>query len=192
MFPEPGTVGCSLSHKIAWELFLESADEFAVIFEDDIKFDPQELSETIAAVMEKKHLWDIVGFELNHRGFPLTTAVLSNNKKLVVHLTNVKHAGAYIINRRAARLLLQKFYPIKMPVDHYYTRAWEFGIRFCGVEPRPVMQEFGDSQIKIKQTRERVETLQVMFANFFYNIHTSLMFFWYNFYCFKFRAGVTK
>ncbi|GHU19377.1 hypothetical protein FACS189472_09070 [Alphaproteobacteria bacterium] len=40
MLPEPGTVGCSLSHEKALKRFLESDNEFALIFEDDVFFDP--------------------------------------------------------------------------------------------------------------------------------------------------------
>jgi GR25 family glycosyltransferase involved in LPS biosynthesis len=32
----PGAVGCALSHKLAWESFLETDAEAAIIFEDDV------------------------------------------------------------------------------------------------------------------------------------------------------------
>jgi GR25 family glycosyltransferase involved in LPS biosynthesis len=148
MPPETGTVGCSLSHEKAWRKFLESDDEFALIFEDDASFDAKESAEIIKSLVEKKDLWDVVGLELNHRGFPVKIASLPNGRFLAAYLTDVKHAGCYMINRQAARRLLEKFYPIKMPVDHYYTASWEFGLKFAGVEPRPVKQKFEYSQIK--------------------------------------------
>ena len=181
MLPEPGTIGCTLSHEKVWKIFLESDNEFAVIFEDDAQFDPKELSEIITSVIEKKHLWDIVGFELNHHGNPMKIANISLKKSLVLYMTNVKHSGAYIINRKAAYRLLQKIYPIKMPVDHYYTRSWEFGLAFCGVEPRVVTQKVGESQIKSADYK-KIKSFNVIATNAIYNICTSLIYTLYNFY----------
>jgi hypothetical protein len=54
-----------------------------------------------------------------------------------------------MINRKGAKNLLEKALPIKMPVDHYFTRDWELGIKFTGVEnPNLVHQTFGDSDIE--------------------------------------------
>ena len=44
---EKGTIGCTLSHMKAWREFLESNYEYAVIFEDDVAFDPEKLRITI-------------------------------------------------------------------------------------------------------------------------------------------------
>ncbi len=185
MFPEPGTIGCTLSHEKALKSFLSSDNEFAVIFEDDVQFDPKELSEIITSVIEKKHLWDIVGFELNHNGNPLKIANISQKKYLALYMTNVKHAGAYIINRVAAHKLLKKIYPIKMPFDHYYTHSWEFRLIFCGIEPRVVEQKFGDSQIK-SANYKKIKSLSILIRNAIYNVYTSLMHIMYNFYCYLF------
>ena len=39
--------------------------------------------------------------------------------------------------------------PIKMPVDNFFRRSWEFDTIFAGVEnPRLVSQSFGDSIIE--------------------------------------------
>ena len=41
MYPEPGTIGCALSHMRVWELFMQSQYDYALIFEDDVQFDPE-------------------------------------------------------------------------------------------------------------------------------------------------------
>ncbi|MDR1375624.1 MAG: glycosyltransferase family 25 protein [Holosporaceae bacterium] len=174
MLPEVGTIGCSLSHEKAWRKFLESNNEFAIIFEDDAYFDPQELLEIIQPLIKKKELWDIVGLELNHHGHPIKITPLVNGRFLVAYLSNVKHAGCYLINRFAAHKLLEKFYPIKMPVDHYYTASWEFNFKFAGVEPRIVRQKFKYSQIKTSQN-VRVTSLAVFMANIIYNAKRALL-----------------
>ena len=62
MLPERGTIGCSLSHEKALKRFLESEYEFALIFEDDVVFNPPELRKCIDKSIEKKNLWDILNF----------------------------------------------------------------------------------------------------------------------------------
>jgi glycosyl transferase family 25 len=186
MLPELGTIGCSLSHEKVWKQLLASDNEFALVFEDDIQFSTEALSQTIASLVDRKSRWDIVSFELKHRGFPVTIEKFSPENSLVFYLTDVKHSGAYIINRKAAHKLLQKFYPIKMPLDHYFTRSWEFGIRFCGVEPRIVEQNFGESQIK-SGTNRKIALSRVFARNVFYHIYTASMRTIYNFYCFIFE-----
>jgi glycosyl transferase family 25 len=194
MLPEKGTIGCSLSHEKAWRAFLKSDNEFAIIFEDDVKFDPDELSQTIKSVIEKKSLWDIANFETKHRGCPIRISKLNDDKYdenhdgkyetkyLVRYLTNVTHAGCYLINRKAAHELLLKFYPIKMPVDHYFTTCWEFDLRFAGIEPRIVSQKFGNSQIKTLPPR-KIKTPWVLIVNAIYSIHRAVFHFTYNILC---------
>ncbi len=145
--PSPGTIGCYLSHLKVWQEFLASPYEYAVIFEDDVSFNAKELRDTIEALVAMPTKWDLITFEAKKKGTPLSVADLPRQQKLVVYLSPVSNSGAYIINRQAAAALLEKSLPIKMPLDYFFTRSWEFGIRFMGVEPRPVRQTFGDSEI---------------------------------------------
>lgn len=186
--PKLGTVGCYLSHLDAWKRFLESNYEFAVIFEDDVSFDPNLLKETIERLVEKKNLWDVVTFEISHNGLPITIETLPNGQNLSVYLTEISHTGAYIINRESAKNLLEKSLPIKMPIDHYFTRSWEFGLKFAGIEnPRIVFQTFGDSEIaktghvqKIQKTIAQsimhpVYKLQSYLIRFLYNLKVAIV-----------------
>jgi glycosyl transferase family 25 len=149
LYPGFGTIGCSLSHIKTWKIFLESDYEFALIFEDDVCFEPKQLQDTVAELTMSPGSWDICLFSLYHHGNPLAIKRLGRtNKNLCVYLTRVTNAGAYILNRKAATRLLASALPIKSPIDHYFTRAWEFGLIFTGVEPRIVDQDsFGDSYI---------------------------------------------
>ncbi len=156
--PKKGTIGCSLSHIKAWKTFLESPFEYAVIFEDDVNFDPTKLRFVIEELMKNNTYWDITTFEISHGGAPLTIKSFPDNQKLVVYLFEVAHTGAYILNRKAALRLLEKALPIKMPIDHYFTRAWEFDLKFTGIEnPRLVHQNYGTSEINKSKEVLRAE-----------------------------------
>lgn len=146
--PQSGAIGCYLSHIKTWEAFLASSYEFAVVFEDDVSFDPVTLRSIIDELIIKNRFWDISSFDILHRGNPLVINQLTNNHQLALYLYRVSHSGAYIINRAAGMKLLEKSLPIKMPIDWYFPRSWEFDLKFTGVEnPRIVHQTFEDSNI---------------------------------------------
>lgn len=145
--PNKGTIACSLSHFKAWKDFIASTDEYALICEDDIIFDPTILRDTVISLTEQKHLWDVVNFENHHRSLHLNVHGITANLNLVFFLTRVTHAGCYLINRYAAQTLVKNMFPIKRPVDHYFTRIWEHDYKFCGVLPNIVKQKMGESDI---------------------------------------------
>jgi glycosyl transferase family 25 len=181
--PKRGTIGCSLSHIKVWERFLQSDFEFAMIFEDDVSFDPKNLKIVIDDLVKNKELWDIVSFEIHRNGrIPLTIKKLVNDHHLCVFLTKATHSGAYMINRKGAKNLLEKALPIKMPVDHYFTRDWELGIKFTGVEnPNLVHQTFGDSDIKrtTKVQSEKISAITV-FHHTLYVVQSYVIRFFHN------------
>lgn len=174
MLPELGTIGCALSHEKVWRAFLNSDNEFAVVFEDDVEFDPDELRHYIQQAIAHKKNWDIVNFELIHNGMPVKMF-----DRFVCYLTNVKHSGCYLINRYAARKFLEKFYPIKMPLDHYFTASWEFDVKQLGVEPRIVHQRGLPSQIK-GQDSKKIRSFSIRLKNAVYHIKRETINFVYN------------
>lgn len=180
--PKVGIIGCSLSHIKAWQEFLNSNYEFAIIFEDDISFNPEEVSTTINELIANRQYWDIANLETHHRGLPVTIKKLDNGSKMVSYLVEVTHAGAYLINRHAAKQLVSKALPIKMPIDHYFTRGWELNLKFVGIEPRIVKQTFGDSTIETsKRNNEEYQTnLKQKIIKRVYKIQTNTIRFVYN------------
>lgn len=180
MYPERGTIGCSLSHEKVWQEFLESDYEFALVFEDDVEFNSQDLKNCIEKAIEKSDLWDILSFEIFHGGCPVKICDLGyKNNFLAVYLTNVTHAGCYLINRKAVKRFLKQFYPITIPVDHYIPAGWMFDLKFLGVEPRIVYQTFGDSQIKTLDT-VKFNDILTKTHNAIYNIKRAITHFCYN------------
>lgn len=143
--PLLGAVGCALSHIKAWKTFLESDAEYGIFFEDDVSFNSLELRQTIDQILQNNKLWDVV--TLYTEGTPLTLKKLNKDQKLVVYPRQVIFAVAYIMNRHAARQLLSKSMPLKMPIDWFFTRGWELNLRFTGIEPIIVKHSFDDSVI---------------------------------------------
>jgi glycosyl transferase, family 25 len=132
-----GVLGCSMSHFLVWRRFLESDYQYALILEDDISFDPQLLNKAIAELtsIHYSKKWDVVTFLKNSTGDTVSIAKILKNYDLNLTFKNVSGANAYIINRKAASAYVNHFFPIKMPVDLYYSKAHEFGIKFFSFEP---------------------------------------------------------
>lgn len=147
--PHVGMMGCSLSHFTAWKRFLESDHEYALIFEDDVSFSAKYLKRIIDIVLKHQDLWDINSFAIRGDGAPIRLKKILGPQRLSVYTSKIEDAGCYLITRKAAKALLSKALPIMMPVDHYFTREWELGVRFTGVEnARIVQQTFGYSEIQ--------------------------------------------
>jgi GR25 family glycosyltransferase involved in LPS biosynthesis len=151
-----GELGCFLSHAQVWKTFLQSSYQYALVFEDDVQFDVKKLREVLFELMQTPVDWDIVSFEIdNNRGMPLTLRRLKTGDRLVIYLGVALHMGAYLISRKAAASLFSHTFPIKMPSDVFYTRGWEFDLKFTGVEPILASQVFPQSEIDTMDLRRR-------------------------------------
>lgn len=169
-----GTIGCYLSHINAWKEFLASSNSYALIFEDDVEFEPQKLRKLINLLLENGNEWDIVNIDVNRHGFAKPVKQLSRLFRLVKFRTRVANASCYLINRKSAIELIKRALPISMPVDHYIMRPWEFSIRIRGVTPQVVHQSFGDSEIK-KQEHKNCVPLLYKVTSLMYQITAEVM-----------------
>lgn len=151
-----GVVGCSLSHIKTWQTFLESNYEFALIFEDDISFEPKRLRTAIDGILANIKFWDVCTFhmhrESNHKPSFFDVRPNFNLKQigdhiLCIYAQKITGASCYILNRKAAMEYVKKAFPIVLPIDMYYSRSWEFDLNFVGVEPHIVYSSFGESCI---------------------------------------------
>ena len=179
-----GAVGCTLSHIKTWKTFLESSFQYALILEDDINFDPAVLSATLKLLSRSSNLWDINTFDTGRvgRGMPAKVKHFKTiDKNLVIYLSKVSRTSAYIINRSAAKKLLEYALPIRLPVDYYFIRSWEFGLKFTGIEPRIIIQDFGDSIIASSRAgRTEDKSIKKELLSKFFNKQTRLILRLYN------------
>ena len=156
-FPRLGEIGCALSHRKALLSFLNSNAEFALIFEDDIEFNPIVLKNLVSKAIHIAEDWDIIAMQLNHKGLPSKVAELGENHHLVKYYFHVVEAGGYLINRKAAKKYLTYFLPIILPYDYFYNRPWEYDITFRGIEPRIINQVLDHSYILSSQNMKASE-----------------------------------
>ena len=132
-----GEIGCYLSHYFAIHEFLASSSGYALVLEDDIDFDPSDLTQVIQDLLLQEDKWDIVNLKpLYAHNYWKTVGTLAQSKRSLVEFTSTTFGtAAYLLNRKAGYALLQKSLPIVMPYDWYITRDWEFGIKYRGIFP---------------------------------------------------------
>jgi glycosyl transferase, family 25 len=132
----PGELGCYLSHYYAYQHFLGTDKQFALILEDDVKLHPQ-LEAVLDSLYACAQEWDLVKLSGVHRAGPIQVLRLAAQTSLCVALTRCTGSSAYIINRHAAERLVAGLLPMKIPFDHEFDRAWHYGFKLRVALPWP-------------------------------------------------------
>lgn len=132
----PGEIGCYFSHLKALRSFLDTDKDFGLILEDDVI--PQAwLADSLSTLIDWHAEWDIVPLFHFHRGGPV--ALLRNSHvALTVFFGPISSAAAYVVNRRAAEVLVAKLSTMNACFDHALFASWHHGLRIRGVTPMPI------------------------------------------------------
>jgi glycosyl transferase family 25 len=142
-------IALHLSHMKAMEAFLESGSSAGLIFEDDFVIDDLSTFKRVAsALMRCTACWDIVRLSGAHRySLPVKQACLVAPHVLAAPLLKLTGATCYLINRRAAAIILERLPPINDHFDHRLDQPWLFGLNYRMVHPFPVREARGISTI---------------------------------------------
>ena len=154
-FPGAGTIGCYISHRMAWAFMVERQLPWMIIFEDDVTFCPNALSNILYTLLtQHPHDIDICSLALRGHGLPLTIGKLDQHR-LCVYGREIYCAGAYLLNLRAATALLKDSLPMAFQIDDYYTQSWRWNLVFSGIEPRIIAHLDNEaSDIKLRGRRQ--------------------------------------
>ncbi len=132
----PGEIGCYQSHLKALRMFIASGKEFGLICEDDAQ--PESfLLQSLVILFDWADDWDIVPLFHFHRGGPVALR-RGPGLALNVHMGHISSAAAYLVNRRAAQVLLDHLDVMRACVDHSLYETWRHGLRLRSVSPMPV------------------------------------------------------
>lgn len=135
----PAEVGCYLSHVDCARRLLASRASHALILEDDVSF-ADDIRDVLEAALERQAGWDILRLSTVNRGTKVPYAPLSAGRSLAVALMREKGAGAYVINRRAARWIVDRLIPMRLAWDIAFDLEYLAGLRAAFVVPVPVSQ----------------------------------------------------
>lgn len=123
-----GELGCAESHKEAWCRFLETNEQCAAIFEDDVRLGVGwEVAIREAETFLRTHPKGVVLLG-NHQRFAHGEEANKKTTAFEIHPIKWDHcAEAYVIGREAATMLLKMQTPIRVPIDwwgYYQNKGW--------------------------------------------------------------------
>ena len=170
--PNLSELGCYFSHLKAIEQFLDDGDDYALVLEDDLTFDAS-IQSLIKESLKYKHSFDLLRLSGLHNGHPVHIVSLDNKHNLVCNLTRQTGAGAYLINRHAAKQFLKQLRPMWLPYDHAFDREWTLGVKTMSIKPMPVLQNITpESQIDATSDYKlpRLKRITVFFFRFYNEI----------------------
>lgn len=134
--PTPGHIGCYASHMEIWRIFLESDADYAVIFEDDA-LPEADFPQVLREALRYDHTWDLLRLFQENARHEVPYAQLSETRRLSTMIKGFISTAAYVINRRAARVLRKKLAVMTAPIDLSIHRGW-YAVREATVVPWPV------------------------------------------------------
>lgn len=147
----PAEIGCYLSHIACARAFLQGGADLALILEDDVSFQPGFLDTLDRAACDRAP-WNVLRLTTVNSGRKFPVRDLGNGRSLAICLTREKGAGAYVVDRRAARWLVEDLVPMRLAYDIAFDLEYLDGLRACFIEPLPASQ-ISDHPTQIQSTR---------------------------------------
>ena len=137
----PKELGCYLSHIQCLRTLLTSDAQYALILEDDVRLDPDIRQVLIEALTQTRH-WNLLRLSTVNSGtwWPVRPLGRTN---LAVCLTREKGAGGYVVDRVAARQMVDKLLPMRLSWDIAFDLEWLLGFKTLGVYPMVIAQNAG-------------------------------------------------
>lgn len=152
----PAEVGCYLSHIDCAKQLLDSDADFALILEDDVTF-AEDAMDSIGRAMDQADCWDILRLTTVNSGRKFAIRPLGNGRNLAMCLTREKGAGAYIINRKAAKWMIQRLLPIRLAYDIAFDLEFLHGLKAAFIHPL-VASQFTHEPTQIQTTIHKLPT----------------------------------
>ena len=135
-----GEMGCYLSHREIWKAFLAGDDELCLVLEDDVEIGP-DFAAVVDALCADTSDWEFVRLTgvFRRTAYPLRR--LAGEHFLVEYLEQPNGTQGYLLNRRAARRLVDYTAGMAHAIDMAIDREWEHGVNVMGVAPGPISHQ---------------------------------------------------
>ena len=155
---DDSSTACLLSHYAVLRHLVESGDEMLAVFEDDARLHPG-IVDVLDALDGKAGKFDVVKLQRRDSApyFPVHQLTPAHSLGRLKYYD--RGGDGYVITRRAAVHLLERFSVTHWEIDQIIPRFWDNGLRnILYVNPAVVMHdELLPSYIEGKRLRARVE-----------------------------------
>jgi GR25 family glycosyltransferase involved in LPS biosynthesis len=112
-----GGVGCALSHIAVWQWLADSDHEMVLVFEDDAVVPPNFIARANQCIKESTILKDPKKWDLWLLGGIWDDLTKIPGEEVTFRIGSYVLFHAYILTKRAARILLKDVYPIHSHID---------------------------------------------------------------------------
>ena len=147
----PSEVGCSLSHKKVYELFLKSKANYALILEDDIIGTDEDIEKVInlTKFLNPNSIFICGGQD----SYSVFVKEIYNNFYILSKYSNLTRACSYIITKNSAKSILNMQNEILDIADNWQRLAQNFDVYFSDIFTHPLDLETSNIQ---KEREKRV------------------------------------
>lgn len=130
-----GEIGCFLSHRAAWRMIVERDLDAALILEDDVRINQDQLAASIELLMTDCPDEAYVQFPVRRLPKAVRQVARGPRCRLVCpQVTPLRTSGQWV-SRAAARRLLNCTQVFDRPVDTFLQMHWITGLRLLAIEP---------------------------------------------------------
>ena len=147
---KPGELGCFLSHRGIYEEIVKQDLGFALIVEDDARFD-ENTKDVLEVLLDKDFDFDIVrllGSPKVAKGKHRKIIPILKDFWLVRLRTAPGGAHATLVSRKGAEKIVKATQKFAFPIDTVLGRSWETGIDAYSIQPGLAVQDLSfDSAI---------------------------------------------
>ncbi len=146
-YPNPGAIGCHLSHIKACEYLINSDEEAIIILEDDVLAN-EKLPKHMACLSDAMGCLDII-FLCDSRANRPSALIGTSDKGLEFRFKRFSNIGSfgYVINRKAARHILNNHAKFGLEIDMMLNRWWHSGLYIATTNSDLVVHEDMGSSI---------------------------------------------
>lgn len=176
-FLTKGEIGCVLSHKKAYETFLKSKERTIVVFEDDILFTEMcniHVLEQIVNVIDT--IEAPVVLALQKGAYNKKEKFRINNEISIYSSYKFYGAFGYLINRAAAKIILDIQTPIRFEMDAFEYFCWLGDIQLYCLNENLVIPNLelesliGDERSLPSKWRERMKKRDKIYDDLYKNL----------------------
>ncbi|MDR1494324.1 MAG: glycosyltransferase family 25 protein [Planctomycetaceae bacterium] len=133
----PGEIGCYFSYIKTLKTFLSTNESHCLICEDDVK-PATELPTILDEAMKYSDLWDLLRLNAIRPTSGVKVVELTSGYYLSSDLKTASGNGCALTSRPAAKQILAKLLPMRLPLDVALFYSFPIGIREMTVQPFPV------------------------------------------------------
>jgi len=167
-----GEIGCYLSHQQCWQVFLKSNNTLCCILEDDVRLH-EDFLQTLEALCASSDSWDLVRlFGIFNRSFKKLQRICGDHYLVDYLVKQPNGTQGYLMNRHAAKTLLDHTAKMIHAIDESIDREWEHRLRMRGLEP--AILSHNDFASTIGKRIDNKKTLAGRFVREYFRIDSNL------------------